>query len=344
MSKEALKELIFRLAQAAGVSGDEAEAVEAARAELAQYGKTRTDALGNLIGEIAPFKEGRPHILLDAHIDEVGLIVTGICDGGFLRVDNAAGVDTRILSTADVTVHAKEKLFGVISAKPPHLSDAKEYKKAVKLTDTYVDTGLSREECERLVTLGDRITLNGVPRETASGRIISKALDNRICCAAILRCLELLQDKALDCGLTVLFSTREESGGQGARAAAFGVDPTHAIVVDTTLADGVYESGCHYEIGKGPTIGYAPILDRKMSQDLVALAEENNIPYAIEAMGRGTGTNADDIVTTREGVITGVISIPERYAHMPIEMADLGDVEYAARLMAAYVEKIASRT
>lgn len=333
-----MKELIQTLTSAVGVSGDEAAAAAVVIELLKPYGKVTADALGNILCTLKQPEEGKEHILLDAHLDQIGLIVQQIDDKGFLRVANCGGIDRRVLMASEVTVHGKSPVYGVICSQPPHLAKEGDSKKAPKLEDIAIDVGLSQEKAKELISLGDRVTLNGPVCELINGQLVSQALDDRASCAAIIKCLELLKGKEIPCGLTVLFSTREEVGGQGARAGAFSVFPTKAIVVDVSfgLTPDSPKLKCG-ELGQGPMIGFAPTISRGFSNELVEVAKKQGIPYQLEIMEGETGTNADQIVIAKGGVETGMVSIPLKYMHTPIETADPADIEASAQLMAAYV-------
>lgn len=333
-----IKELIEDLTRPVGVSGDEGEAAKTACSLLASYGKVRIDALGNVVCTVKEPCEGKPHILLDAHLDQIGLIVQSIDDKGFVRVTSCGGVDRRVLMASDVTVYGKEPVFGVICSSPPHLASDGDDKKAPKLEDIAIDVGLTKEQAEDLIVPGDRVVLHGRVATLSGGQVVSQALDDRVSCAAILRCLALLKDKDIPCGLSVLFSTREEVGGQGAATGAFSIRPTEAIVVDVSYAF-TPDSPRHKcgDMGKGPMIGIAPTLSRAISTRLCELAQKEGIPYQTEIMDGKTGTNADQIVISRGGVASGMVSIPIKYMHTPIETVHPDDVENSARLIAAYI-------
>ena len=166
-------------------------------------------------------------------------------------------------------------------------------------------------------------------------------MDDRAGCAALIRCAQLLHGENLSCGLTVLLSSREEVGGQGAQTGTFSLEPTEAIVVDVSFAaqPGVDPAKCG-KLGGGPMIGMAPILNRPMVHRLKELAKKNEIPFTMEIMGGETGTNADGIAVSRAGVHTAMVSIPLRYMHTPVEVIDVQDVEYTARLLAEYVKGV----
>ena len=328
--------LLFRLCAAGGVSGDEKEIAGVCLEELGRFMPCSVDALGNVIGK----KEGRGiNLLLDAHIDRIGLVVTAVDDRGFLRVAKCGGADARVLSSAEVTIWGKEKLFGVVAGIPPHLSDESEKNKAADFDSTYIDIGLDAEKAKALVSPGDRITFNGTQAALLGGRVCSPCIDDRAGVAAILRCLEILEEKGKDiCTLTVMLSAQEETGGSGAAAGSYNSFADEAIAVDVGFAraPGVRNEQAG-EMGKGAMVGFSPVLDRAMSCKLVSLAQKNGIPYQYDAMGGRTGTNGDDIQVARGGIKTGLISIPIRNMHTSVETVCLEDIEAVASLMAEYI-------
>ncbi len=334
--------LLLDFSKKTGVAGREGEAAGFGRALLAPYGKTRVTPLGSVLCSVREPREGEPHILLDAHMDEIGLVVTFIEDSGFLRVAAVGGVDRRLLLASPVTVHAKVPVAGVICSIPPHLNS--DDSKNKKPDEIYIDVGAEcRQEAEKLVRPGDVATVNSSPRELLNGIVSGKSIDDRAGCVSLIKALEFLEldRQPLNVGLTVQFSAMEEVGGQGAKTAAFTVAPTHAVAVDVSFActpDSSREK-CG-ELKKGPMIGFAPILESKLSEKLCRLAEKNGIPYQREVMGGKTGTNADHIATTRAGVRTALISIPQKYMHTPIEAVAACDVEDTGKLIAAYIRAL----
>ncbi len=333
-----IQQLIEQLTRPVGVSGDEHKAAETARELLACYGDTAVDALGNVICTVRRPQEGQRHILLDAHLDQIGLIVQHIDDKGFVRVANVGGIDRRVLMASDVTVYGKQPVFGVICSNPPHLGADGEDKKAPRLEEIAIDIGLDKQKATELIAPGDRVVLHGGVDTLCGGQIVSQALDDRVSCAAILRTLALAPKKDIPCGLSVLFSTREEVGGQGAATGAFSIRPTEAIVVDVSYAytpDSPRQK-CG-DMGAGPMIGISPVLSRAIFSRLCAIAQREEIPYQTEVMSGTTGTNADPIVSSRGGVAAGMVSIPIKYMHTPNETVHPDDVEATARLLAAYI-------
>jgi endoglucanase len=338
------KKLLLDFSAKTGVAGREGEAAAFGREILSRFGKTRVSPLGSVICEVSEPQENAPHILLDAHIDELGLIVTYIEEEGFLRVAAVGGVDRRLLLASPVTVYGREAIKGVVCSIPPHLNKEKDGGKNKKPDEIYIDIGAeSREEAANLARPGDIVTLDSRPRELLNGLVSAKAIDDRAGCAAIIKALEYLElDKTpLNCGLTAVFSAMEEVGGQGARTAAYEIVPTHAVAIDMSFAytpdSRKDQTG---ELRKGPMIGFAPILEHDISERLCALAEEQGIPYQREVMGGRTGTNADAIAVSRGGVRTALLSVPQKYMHTPIEAVAVEDVENTARLIAAYVREL----
>ncbi len=330
-------ELIKALSNAVGVAGRENKAAQLAARLLEPYGKVETTVLGSVICTLQAPKQGQAHLLLDAHLDEIGMIVSYIDEKGFLTVSNCGGVDRRLLSAAQVVVHTKEEdLYGVVCSIPPHLSSDSD--KVAKIEDLHIDVGLSGIQAKQRIALGDRVTILSTARELIGEKICGKALDNRASCAALIRTAQLLEGKELPCGVSILLSTMEEVGGQGAKTAAYQLMPTHAVVVDVSFAH-TPDAPRHKcgDLNKGPMIGIAPLLNKQLTELLQAVCQREGIPFQSEVMGGETGTNADAIAVTGAGVKTAMASIPQRYMHTPIEVVSAQDVEDTARLLAGVI-------
>lgn len=329
--------LLEELCAAGGVSGAEDEAAKTAARLLEKYMSVKISPLGSVTGSMG---SGEPHILLDAHLDRIGLVVTAIDESGFLKVAKCGGADIRVLAASEVTVCGKEKLFGVITSTPPHLSKPEESDKAKGFDEIAVDIGMSREQAEKLVAPGDRIVFNSGFSKLLGSRVSSGAIDDRAGVAAVLRCLELLEGEKLNCRISVMFSVQEETGGSGAQTGAFSAQADEAIAVDVSFASAPGISAEKYaSLGGGTMIGYAPSLDYSMSRQLAEIAERENIPNQPEVMGGKTGTNCDEIQTAGAGVKTALLSIPLRNMHTAAEVCDLADIESTARLMAEYIKE-----
>ena len=328
------EKLLYKLTNTVGVSGAEENVTALLCEMLKPYGEVSVDGMNNVF---CTFGEGY-HFLLDAHLDEIGLIVKSISDDGFLKVDKCGGIDARMLLGYEVDVWGKERLFGVISTLPPHLLNDDD-NKPPKFEDVSIDIGMTKKEAEALVSPGERVTFRRNFTKLLGNQLSSSVLDDRSGVASIILALDML--KSIDAKVTVMFSSQEEVGTRGASVGPYAKNVDEAIAVDVSFGWTPFckKSDCG-EIGKGPMIGFSPILDKKMSNALVSVAEKNGIPYQKEIIGGGhTGTNADTITVSESGIKTALISIPEKYMHSPIEVVDITDVENTARLIAEYVKE-----
>lgn len=335
-------ELLFQLGSQVGVSGLETSAIQFAKELIKPYAKkVVVDRGGSLLATIVEPKEGKPHILLDAHIDEIGLIVTGVTSGGFLRVAACGGVDRKLLLAQEVLVHGNRDVYAVVASKPPHLETAEDQKKSPEIDQILLDTGLTEQQAKEWIPLGSRVSFCARPQQLLNGRVSCKSMDDRSGVASIFMALEQLKEKELSCGLSVLFSSQEETGERGAKTGAFGLGVTHCIAVDVSFAytSDAPEHKCG-KLSQGVMIGISPTLDVGISQELEELAKQYQIPYQLEVMGGATSTNADSLALTGAGIRCGLCSIPLRYMHTPIEVIDPQDVQSVADLLAAYVLKM----
>ena len=332
-----IKELCFSLSEKNGTSGDETAVSEYAKTLLSEYMTAEIDVLGNVVGTMG---DKGTHILLDAHIDQIGLVVRHIDDKGFLLVDKVGGPDLRVLTGAEVIVHGKEELFGVISSVPPHLQKGDSKNESIDLKMMAVDIGMSKESAESLVSIGDRITLRNTQLELLGDKIVSASFDDRCCMAVILRALEITKGKLNNIRVSVLFSAQEETTGSGAKTGTFSLMPDYAIALDVGFGDDPYTDKTQtIVLGKGPSIGISPTLDREFTKELKVLCKDKNIPFQHDVMGGRTGTDADSINNTGRGVKTALLSVPLRYMHTGCEVISLADIENTARLLAEYLLK-----
>ena len=331
-----LKQLIFDLCAQGGVSGSEEPALEAAAKALSGSARTQTDRNNNLYA-FCGNENGKKTILLDAHIDRIGLIVTDIDERGFVKVDKCGGTDVRILQNTRLTAQ-NSGITGVVCCLPPHLSDGSEGK-ATPINKVWVDFGMSRAEVSKHIGIGDVLTFAAKPASLLNGKITAPALDNRCSVAALIRTAELIRGKQTDYKVVMLFSSQEETYGTGAATGAFSIQPDEAVAVDVSFASQPDVSGQYgkIELGKGPMIGISPILNKKMTEKLLDICTKEQIPYQVEPIGGRTGTNADKIAVTACGVKTAMVSIPQRYMHTPVEVISVSDVENTARLLAEYI-------
>ena len=326
-------ELLEKLTSPAGVAGEENSSFEALKGLFSLYGDVSTDVSGNII--IHKNGSGK-HILLDAHLDTIGFVVTGITDDGFIRVQKVGGVDMRTTEGMELTLHGKEDIYGVVCTVPPHLSNG-ESKVSADGT-CVVDIGMSKEDAEKVISIGDRASFRSNFSILNENRVSSPYIDDRGGIAVLLKALEYTKTEN---EITFVCSAQEETGGTGAKCASFNVDADLSVSVDVSFA--TTPDSKSSECGKmngGAMIGYAPILDRQYTELLVEIAKEKDIPYQKEIMNGRTGTNADHITISKGGIPSVLVSIPLRYMHTPVETVDVRDIESCAKLIAEFLERV----
>ncbi len=346
MNDSEIFDILCALCPLPGVSGDEGAAADKACELLAPYGEARFDkGTGNVFFRRSGWQDGKPLVLLDAHIDEIGFIVTHITADGFLKVAACGGIDRRMLLAQQVSIYgtasgSTERLVGITASVPPHL--AKDYSKCPEVEEVLIDTGFTSKDkaCEH-IALGDRVLVENSPERLLGDRVTAKAIDDRSGCAALIAALDKLKDEQLGCNVAVTLSSQEEVGERGAKTAAYTVKPDLAIEVDVSFANTLAEDDKTMpEPGTGVMIGIAPSLSRKLTKDMVSTAKRCGIPYTMEVMGGETGTNADAIGLARGGVPTVTLSIPLRYMHTPAEVVSLSDINSTAELISEFLKGV----
>lgn len=336
MSKNVF-ELLTALCVQNGVSGAESSATDLCVRMFSEYGETSSDDFGNVICLAGKHSPDKKTLLLDAHLDEIGMIVNYVCDDGFLKVSPCGGIDERVLPASQVAVYGKEKLCGVITSVPPHLSAQGD--KTADMDDLFVDTGLTGVQARELIPPGSIVLIENKP-VMMGGFITSKALDNRASIAALILTLENLRNAESAYNITVLLSSGEETGLRGAKIAAYTIEPDIALISDVSFGAVHGEDDSQAaRIGGGAMIGISPALSRKLSDALIKTAQKENIPFQYEVMSSGTGTNADAVALTKCGCAACTVSIPIRYMHTPVESVLPEDIENAARLIAGFCER-----
>lgn len=332
-----IRETLERLCSVGAPSGFERPAALAAR-ELMEplMDEVWIDRLGNAIGVRRCGQPNAKKLLLDAHLDEIGLIVTGI-KNGFLKFRAIGGVDPRMLPDRELTILTDPPLFGVVACLPPHVLSAEDREKAPPIEDFFVDTGLSQEEAERLIPVGTPMVFRNTFTPLGEDQLCSKAMDDRSCFVTLLRTAELLRDKKLDVDLYIMGSTREEIGGAGAKTGTNALDPDFCVAVDVThgkTPDSPKDRAS--VIGGGPAVGIGPNMTRWMTQRMFDKAEAEGIKVQKEVMEGHTGTNGWGMQICNEGIATSVVSLPLKYMHTPVEVLEVSDIENVARLLAAF--------
>lgn len=335
-----MEEILRALCGVGAPSGFERPAVLAARELLEPLvDEIWIDRLGSLVGVRRCGKPGAKKLLLDAHLDEVGLVVTGIKDG-FLRF-KANGVDVRMLPDREMTILTQPPILGVVACLPPHVLSAEEREKAPEIKDLYVDIGLSQEEAERRIPVGTPMVYRTDFTALGKRQLCAKAMDDRACFAALLRTAELLRDQELDVDLYIVGSVFEETGGVGARVLAQGLSPDFCVAVDVAhgkTPDSPKEGA--FVMGGGPVVGIGPNMARWMVRRLLDEAEKLGLAVQKEVMEGSSGTNGWELQIANEGIATAVLSVPLKYMHTPVEVVEPGDIEATARLLAAFAEHL----
>lgn len=331
-----MEKFLKELSDLRGISGFEYRINEQIKKLIEPYcDEVRVDSLGNIIA-LKKGKKSNKKIMLEAHMDEIGLMVSQIEKNGFLKFINIGGVDPRILPASEVTVHAKKDLKGVIGAKPPHLMTSGEGDKSVKITDMTIDTGLSYEEVCELVSVGDSVTLSQSVGKLLNDNISLKTLDDRAGVCAVIEVFKRVG--AIDADLYASISTQEEVGLRGARVASFGIFPDMAIAIDVCHAVTPDNSKNAFEAGSGTVVTIGPNIHPKMSEKLFELAKKYDIKTNTDVDDGDTGTDAWAIQVTKTGVPTALLSIPLKYMHTSVETMNMSDFEATIALIEHFVK------
>ncbi|MHC1781622.1 MAG: M20/M25/M40 family metallo-hydrolase [Anaerolineaceae bacterium] len=317
---------------------------EPVRTVIAETWKPLVDEIAiSRTGSLHGFKRGdgpepRPRILLAAHMDAIGLLVTQVVDG-FLRFTQVGGIDDRILPGQLVTVHtASRDLPAMIIQPPDHMLPVENKGKPVKMQMLYIDTGLRPDEVEKLVRIGDLVSFAQEPLELGGETLAGHSLDNRASVAAVTVCLQELRKLKHSWDVWVAATVQEEETLLGGATSAFQLEPNIAVAIDVTFAKSPGASDYRTSpLGKGITIGIGPNIHPELHQVFKKLAEKLDIPFKVEVMPVYSGTDADAMVVSAGGIPTFVLGIPLRYMHTPVEMVSLKDIERAGRLLAQFI-------
>ncbi len=299
------------------------------------------DPSGNVIGYLRCGKKDAPLIMLDAHLDTIGLIVKDFAGNGFLSFATLGGFDSRVLPCQEVIIHGKKDVFGVIGAKPPHILSREDMQKGIKLDDLVIDTGLSDEKLKELVSVGTPISVKSKHTLLGKDKFSGGGLDDRAGIYVHLSVIEQLKNSDLNADICVVASHSEEIGRFGAKISADRLSPDLAIVVDVThgdTPDGEKSKTCI--LGKGPAICLGPNLNRKYTSILRKTLESENIEYQTEVETGDTGTNAWDIQISSCGIPCVLLSVPLRYMHTTIETLSLSDLENSSKGIAAFIKNL----
>ncbi|MEY8415197.1 M42 family metallopeptidase [Tissierella praeacuta] len=332
--------LLKQLTEASGVSGNEKEVRDLIISEIKEYVDTlKIDRIGNIIA----YKKGKStdkRLMITAHMDEVGLLIKEIDSMGLLKFTTVGGIDKRILVSKPVLV-GKDKIMGVIGAKPIHLQKKEEWKRALTLDELYIDIGVkSKEEAEKLVAIGDYVSFASDYVEFGENLVKAKALDNRVGCSLLVNLIKEVKDISF----YAVFTVMEEIGLVGAGPAAYEVNPDISLILEGTLCYDMPKLDTHLVptyINKGPAISLidrTTVYNHEFRRKVVSVAKKNNILYQYRKTSMG-GNDSGKIHTTREGSLTTTISVPCRYIHSPASVMSKEDYNNTYLLLKAILSE-----
>lgn len=333
-----LKDLIIELSSLMSVSGYERYEREKLLSVLAKhFDENYTDKVGNQIFVKRCGRPDAPKIMVDAHFDEIGMYVTEICEGGFLRVINVGGIDTGILQASDVVIYGKnERLFGVVASTPPHLS-AGVSKELKKMDELLIDTCLTKEELEKKIKIGTPVGFAPKYTEMLNGNIMGKSFDDKACAACAAYAVAKTPASSLAGDVYVMMSCCEEVTGE-VLPGAYALNPDYAMVIDVNLGrvPGTKKEET-VEMGKGPSITLSAVTDRRLTSMTCKLAEAKGIAYQVSVSPSHTGTNAVDVQLAREGIPTVDVGLPLASMHTFNEIISMDDASSLADLVSAFI-------
>lgn len=340
-----------------GPSGFESAPARVWRDEARKFAdEVRGDVAGNSIATVNP-KGGSddgnaPTIMLAGHIDEIGVIVTYIDDNGFLYISPIGGWDTQVLVAQRIRFIGRNgDVFGVVGKKPIHLMKNDERDKVTKFADMWVDIGAKdKKEAETMISVGDPGVIDSRTMEFPNGRLVSRSIDDRIGAFVVLEALRRYAEKPGKAKVVAVATTQEEIAwrGGGALVCATCVNPQMALVVDVTFATDHPEIE-KKEVGEakldgGPVLARGSVISPVVFNVLRDICERDKMPYSVHAVGRDTSTDADAIHIAREGIATGLVSVPNRYMHSPNEMVTIADLNAVANLLAEACRAVDDKT
>jgi len=310
--------------------------------------EVKTDVHGNVIGIKNP--EGKPRLMLAGHCDEIGFMVKYINKNGFIFFSSIGGVDEHLIPGKRVYIHTKNgPLLGVVGKKPIHVMEKEEKKKVVKIFEQWIDIGAKdKKEAESLVSVGDPITFSGEMERLQGKLFISRGFDDKVGAFVVCEVLRYIADKSPQAAIFATSTVQEEIGLRGAQTAAYGINPTVGIAIDVGIATDFPSIDKRREgevfVGKGVMLYKGANINPHLGDMLIKIAQEEKIPYQLLGESRGTPTDANVIQLTRAGVAAGLVSVPTRYLHSPVEVLSLEDVENTIKLLGIFALKINEET
>lgn len=326
-----LKNIIKSFSDLSGVSGYEQNSARFAEEMFLKYtDNVKINALGSITAlRKNDFNIQNPKkIMIEAHIDEIGLMVSDIDENGFLKFVPIGGIDARILPALEVVVHGKSDIYGIIGSKPPHILDDDEKNTAFGMDKLYIDTGYDADELKTIVSIGDTVTFYNEFTELNGDYVSTKAQDDRTSCAVLIVVLDMLKNTKIPYDIYFTMNVQEEVGLRGAKTTAYDINPDYAIAIDVCHGStpdahslGTVKCSSGVVVTKGPNI------HKGFLKNLLNALNNKNISYNIEAVGGDTGTDAWAIQTAKEGIPTILLSLPLKYMHTPVETLSVADVK-----------------
>ena len=336
-----LKKLLTEIPAIMSITGYTMQAGDKLRALVGDvFDESFTDAVGNHVFVRRCGRENAPKILIDTHFDEIGMMVTGVHEDGFVSITNVGGLDMRIMQAAEVTIYGEGKeIYGVIVSTPPHLTKPGEAKKLKEITELYIDKGYSKEELEKYIHLGTPVGFRAIYRELLNNRLSGKAFDCKACGAAAVDAVANTPKEELAGDVYVVFSNFEETGARGAGAAnaVYTVDPDYAMVADVTHAVMPGDGNKEPKMGEGVSITLSPITNRKLSKMLISAAEAKEMKLQREVITSHTGTNTMTVNLIRGGVPTVDIGLPLKNMHTYNEVVSVDDAQSLSDVMKIFI-------
>ena len=336
-----IKEALRRLCSLMTLSGHESKCKNELF-ELASpyFDEMSLDKFGNFVFVKKCGKENAPALMLDAHFDQIGLMVRDIHEGGFLSLVNVGGLNGGILPSEEVYVYGKERIYGVISSVPPHLRRGSSAIPSIE--DLYIDTGYEKEELEELVSIGAPVVMAGKYTELRNGRVAAGSLDDKACVCALFDAVRRMERDKMKYDVYVTVSAQEETGKCGAAICAYSIKPEIAVITDVNFGDTEKDDGFEFiKLGQGAGIDVSAMTDRKLTRGLIRLLDKEGVRYQKICEPSYTYTNNDLVSVTGEGVPTLLMSVPLRSMHTPVETVDIRDIRSLADILMllAYTDK-----
>jgi putative aminopeptidase FrvX len=338
---EGLKQLLFDITDSMSIAGFEYHTADKLRGALMKYfDESHHTPNGNIMFIKRSEKPNAPRLLIDAHYDEIGMMVTEIKENGFIRVTNIGGIDTRILLAGEVIIYGSEPVYGVVCVMPPHLQKPGESNTLPQIGDLLIDTGLSSEDLvQKGVETGTPVGFKPGNLELLNNCVAGKGYDNKSSVAAAAEIMRLIDGADVGWDICLLCSCKEEVSALGAKIGSYDIDPDAAIVLDVNLAY-VPDTARHktVKVGGGPSVSISAVTDRGLTRAVISFANDKNLRHQTIVEAVDTGSDANHIPLTRGGIPTVLIGIPLKNMHTYSEVISLDDVSDTAKLVAGFIK------